>query len=67
MFYDICELCGSEAKLHTCDFCGAVFCASCFVEKEGNDAYDNMLRDGGYIFCPECYQRTAPNKRTGGH
>lgn len=59
----ICGFCGAETELHYCDYCGKAFCAECFAVEEGHEAYDNMLQNGGYIFCPECYRRTAPQKR----
>lgn len=62
-----CDLCGVElpwdgsdecqGDMWECEVCGTHFCTKCFVDRLGRKRFDNMLRGGDKVLCPECFQK----------
>lgn len=62
-----CDICGFvmdweehnyiHGDLWSCEQCGITFCTKCAVDRIGRNAFDEMIRSGEHVLCPDCEQK----------
>lgn len=44
-----------QGDIWECEYCGAHFCTTCFVNAAGREAFDQMLRETDHVLCVKHY------------